>query len=95
MAFFIMAMTINPGAKKQHSDLQAQVNKSFEYFKVHGAKVKEIFATLGRYDYLAVFEADDQTIAFKVASEINNKGILETETWPVVPLDDFTRLLPS
>jgi len=95
MALFIMAMSINPSAKKHHSDLQAQVNKSLDFFNVHGAKVKEIFATLGRYDYLALFEADDQSIAFKVASEINNQGILETETWPVVPYDDFSRLLPS
>lgn len=93
MAVFIMAMTINPGAKKDRSDLSARVNTSFEVFKRHGVKVKEIFATLGRFDYLATFEAPDQSAAFTVASEINALGILDTETWPVIPYDEFARLL--
>ncbi|MBN2226665.1 MAG: GYD domain-containing protein [candidate division Zixibacteria bacterium] len=94
MALFIMAMSINPGAKKTHRDLSHQVDNSLELFNKHHAKVKNIFATLGRYDYLALFEADDQTTAFRVASEINTLGILDTETWPVIPYDDFSRLLP-
>ncbi|UCD16269.1 MAG: GYD domain-containing protein [Candidatus Zixiibacteriota bacterium] len=94
MALFIMAMSINPSAKKQHADLPHQVNNSLELFHKHGAKMQNIFATLGRYDYLALFEADDQTTAFRVASEINSLGILETETWPVIPYDEFSRLLP-
>ncbi len=93
MALFIMAMTINPNAKKDRGDLSTRVNRSFDIFKKHGVKVREIFATLGRFDYLALFDATEQTLAFSVASEINALGILETETWPVIPYDDFTRLL--
>ena len=91
MASFIMAMTINPNAKKLHPDLSNQVNKSLDLFAENGVKVQNLYATLGRYDYLAVFEATDQSIAFKVALEINNKGILETETWPVVPYQEFSQ----
>jgi len=94
MALFIMAMSINPSAKKQHRDLSHQVDNSLELFHKHQAKVQNIYATLGRYDYLALFDANDQTTAFRVASEINALGILETETWPVIPYDDFSRLLP-
>jgi len=43
--------------------------------------------------FLAVFEALDQNIAFKVASEINALAILETETWPVIPFEDFSQLI--
>ena len=93
MATFIMAMTINPNAKKMHHDLSHQVSDSLEVFTASHVKVKRLYATLGRYDYLAVFDADDQTIAFKVASIINSKGILETETWPVIPYEEFTRLI--
>jgi len=92
MATFIMAMKINPGAKKQHPDLSAQINDSLEVFNRNNVKIDNLFATLGRYDYLAVFDAVDQTIAFRVASEINNIGVLETETWPVITYDEFTHL---
>ena len=93
MALFIMAMTINPNAKRLHSELPGKVNESLEVFTEKNIKVDCLYATLGRYDFLAVFDASDQATAFKVASGINNKGILETETWPIIPYDEFTKLL--
>jgi len=94
MATFIMAMSINPSAKKLHADLSNQVNDSLEIFTLNNVKVTHLYATLGRYDYLAIFDAVDQTLAFRVASAINSKGILETETWPVISYEDFLKLLP-
>ncbi len=93
MASYIMAMTINPNAKKAHPDLSHQVNKSLDAFAENNVKVTNIYATLGRYDYLAVFDAVDQKVAFKVASDINARGILETETWPVIPYQEYTALI--
>jgi uncharacterized protein with GYD domain len=93
MATFIMAMTINPNAKKMHPDLSHQVSESLDLFAKNKIKVQNLYATLGRYDYLAIFDATDQTVAFRMATEINSKGILETETWPVIPYEDFSRLI--
>jgi len=93
MASFIMAMTINPNAKKLHDDLSNQINESLEVFARNNVKGLKLYATLGRYDLLAVFDSSDQREAFKVASEINNKGILETETWPVIPYEDFSQII--
>ncbi|MEZ5357856.1 MAG: GYD domain-containing protein [Candidatus Zixiibacteriota bacterium] len=93
MATFIMAMNINSDAKKAHPDLYHQINDSLESFSKHSVKVDNLYATLGRYDYIAIFEANDQNVAFRIASEINSKGILNTETWPVISYDDFSRLI--
>ena len=93
MATFIMAMTINPNARKEHPDLSHKINESLEVMPNNKVKVTNLFATLGRYDYLACFEADDQTQAFRIASEINGLGILKTETWPVIPFEEFSQLI--
>ena len=93
MAFFIMAMTINPAAKKSHSDLAKQINDSLDVFLEHKVKVQKIYATLGRYDILAEFDTNDQNMAFRLASVIASKGILDTETWPVIPYDEFAEYL--
>ncbi|RKX21428.1 MAG: hypothetical protein DRP35_04300 [Candidatus Zixiibacteriota bacterium] len=93
MANYIMAISINPEAKKDHPDLSHYVNESFEVFTKMELKVNNVFATLGRYDFLIVFDADSHDDVFKTASEINSKGILKTETWPVIPYDDFSKLL--
>jgi len=93
MSSFMMAMTINPGAKKAHPDLSHQVNESLEVFAKNKVKVISLYATLGRFDYIILFDADDQSKAFKVAAEINALGILETETWPVVPYEEFSHFI--
>jgi len=88
-----MAMTINPAAKKEHPNLSHHVNQSLEVFTKNEVTVDKLYATLGRYDFLAVFDVADQTVAFRVASEINSMAILETETWPVIPFENFSKLI--
>jgi len=92
MPAFIMAASINPSAKRMMTDLTHQIDESLDCFSRETVKVIDVFATLGRYDYIVVFEAPDQSEAFRVASEINAKGVLETETWPVIPYEDFSQL---
>jgi uncharacterized protein with GYD domain len=87
-----MALKLNPNARKLHSDVSHQINDSLDLFDKNEVNLERIYATLGRYDYLAIFEAPDQSIAFRIASEINSRGILETETWPVITFDEFTQL---
>ena len=93
MATFFMAMTINATARKEHPDISHYVSDSLEVFTKNNIHGVQIFATLGRYDYIAIFDAPDQSVAFKVASEIISRGVLETETWPVIPYEDFSALL--
>lgn len=93
MASFIMAMHICSSARKLHSDLPKQIDESLDVFKQNKVHVKEIFATMGRYDVVVLFEATEQTAAFRIASQINGLGVLETETWPVIPFEEFSQLI--
>lgn len=93
MAGFIMAMSITPNARKSHTDLSHQIDDSLKIFEKHKVKLQHLYATMGRYDCVAIFETDSHTTAFRVASEITNLGILDTETWPVVPFDEFQQLI--
>jgi len=93
MASFIMAMNILADAKKVHSDLAHQIDLSLDLFTANKVKNLRVFATMGRYDFVAMFDAEDQNVAFRAASQINAKGVLETETWPVIPFEEFSELL--
>ena len=93
MAAYIMALSINPAAKKDHPDLMRHINDSLEILNEHNIKIDRMFATLGRFDFLACFDTDDQQLVFKIATTINEKGILDTETWPVIPFEDFSEIL--
>ena len=50
---------------------------------------------MGRYDMVAIFDVETQVEAFRLASKIHSLGILDTETWPVIPFEDFSTLLHS
>jgi uncharacterized protein with GYD domain len=93
MASFIMAMHICSSARELHSDLPKQIDESLDVFKQNKVKVRGIYATMGRYDVVVLFEAAEQMDAFRIASQINNLGVLETETWPVIPFEDFSQLI--
>ena len=93
MASFIMALNILAGAKKAHSDLAHQVDLSLDTFTDNKVKHLKVYATMGRFDFVAFFEAEDQNVAFRVASQINARGVLETETWPVIPFEEFANLI--
>lgn len=93
MPTFIMAMSINSAAKKTHPGLSHDINSSLEIFHQNKVKVEKLYATLGRYDYVAIFDCADQTVAFRVATQINSLGVLDTETWPVIPYEEFSQLL--
>lgn len=93
MATFMMAMTINQNFKKDHPDVTHQVDQSLEIFKQFDIKISGLYATLGRYDYLVMFDTEDQTDAFRAASIINGLGMLRTETWPLIDYEDFSELV--
>ncbi len=93
MASFIMAMNILADAKKLHSDLAHQIDLSLDLFAENQVKKLQVYATMGRYDMVAIFDAEDQNVAFKVASQINARGVLETETWPIIPFEDFSNMI--
>jgi len=93
MAAYIMALTINPNAKKAHPNLSHHINDSIEVLAKHEIHVDKLLATLGRYDFLAMFDAPEQSMVFKAAANINRLGILDTETWPVIPFEEFSAIL--
>lgn len=93
MASFIMAMNILADARKAHTDLAHQVDLSLDVFTANKVKHLKVYATMGRYDFVAFFEAEDQNVAFRVASQINSRGVLATETWPVIPFEEFSNLI--
>ncbi len=93
MASYIMALTINPNAKKKHPNLSHHVNESIEILAKHKIHVDKLYATLGRYDFLVMFDVIDQAIVFSAASEINHLGVLDTETWPVIPFEEFSQII--
>jgi uncharacterized protein with GYD domain len=56
------------------------IKDSTEVFKSHGAKLKELVFTMGRYDVVAIFEAPNEEAITKALLSWGSQGLLRTET---------------
>lgn len=57
-----------------------------------GVKVLGQYITLGRYDFINVFEAKNEETILKAAVNLSGKGIAHTETLVALTIDEFLKM---
>ena len=89
MPTYIMLSTLTPeGVQtvKNNPNRIREVSKEIEQL---GASVKAQWATLGRFDFVNVVEAPDETTMARVSLELGSRGTAKYETLTAIPVDDF------
>ena len=89
MPTFIMLSTLTPeGVQtlKNNPQRLREVNKEIEQL---GATVKAQWAVLGRFDFVNVVEAPDETTMARVSLELGSRGTARYESLSAIPVDDF------
>ena len=97
MATFIMMTRLAAGAAKTSDDLkrlEKAVDRRIER-ECPGVTWKANFAILGPYDYMDIFEAEDEAVAAKVAMIIRSAGHAQTETWSALTWERYKKLISS
>jgi uncharacterized protein with GYD domain len=93
MPTFVLLSTLTPeGVQtiKNNPSRIREVNKEIEQL---GASVKAQWATLGRFDFVNVVEAPDETTIARVSLELGSRGTARYETLSAIPVDDFISAL--
>ena len=89
MPTFVLLSTLTPeGVQtiKNNPSRIREVNKEIEQL---GATVKGQWATLGRFDFVNIVEAADETTMARVSLELGSRGTAKYETLVAIPIDDF------
>ncbi len=93
MPTFVLLSTLTPEGvqtiKNNPSRIQ-EVNKEIEQL---GATVKAQWATLGRFDFVNIVEADDEKAIARVSLELGSRGTAKYETLAAIPVEDFISAL--
>jgi uncharacterized protein with GYD domain len=91
MVTFAMLTRIAPGAVGSPADYERLGRQVEEAVRAGCPEAHWIgsYAVLGPYDYLDLFEATDVRMASRVAVIVRSFGHARTETWPVVPYEEF------
>jgi uncharacterized protein with GYD domain len=58
----------------------------------HDAELEQSYASLGQYDFIVIFDVNDQDDAFQVALSIERHG-LDTQTMAIEDTDNFADLV--
>jgi uncharacterized protein with GYD domain len=93
MPTFVLLSTLTPeGVQtiKNNPSRIREVNKEIEQL---GASVKAQWATLGRFDFVNVVEAPDETTIARVSLELGSRGTARYETLSAIPVEDFISAL--
>jgi uncharacterized protein with GYD domain len=90
---FVLLSTLTPeGVQtiKQNPGRIREVNREIEQL---GATVKAQWAVLGRFDFVNVVEAPDETTMARVSLELGSRGTARYESLVAIPVDDFISAL--
>jgi uncharacterized protein with GYD domain len=63
-----------------------EVNQELEQL---GATVKAQWSVLGRFDFVNIVEAPDESTMARVSLELGSRGTARFETLTAIPIDDF------
>jgi len=86
---FVLLSTLSPeGVQtiKNNPQRIREVNNEVEQL---GAKVTAQWATLGRFDFVNIIEAPDETTMARVSLELGSRGTGHYESLAAIPIDDF------
>ncbi|MGI8844788.1 MAG: GYD domain-containing protein [Thermoleophilaceae bacterium] len=89
MPTFVLLSTLSPeGVQtiKNNPQRIREVNNEVEQL---GAKVTAQWATLGRFDFVNIIEAPDETTMARVSVELGSRGTGHYESLAAIPIDDF------
>ena len=95
MPTYILMTTLTAGGIKDATHRKVKGKKWLD--KVHQAcpEVKWLahYALLGRYDFMDIYEAPNETTAHKVSLISRQAGAATAESWPALAYDQHLKLL--
>jgi uncharacterized protein with GYD domain len=86
---YIMLTTLTPEGVQTIKTNPARIREVNREIEQLGATVKAQWATLGRFDFVNVVEAPDETTIARVSLELGSRGTGKYETLTAIPIDDF------
>jgi uncharacterized protein with GYD domain len=95
MPLYTLLTKLSPETLR-HLDSKKEMGRAW-YEKIKescpGVKWLHHFALLGPYDFMDIYEAEDESEAVKVSMITLALGVASAENWPVVEYNDYLKIL--
>ena len=93
MPTYIMLTTLTPEGVQTVKNNPARIQEVNREVESLGASVKAQWATLGRFDFVNIVEAPDETTMARVSMELGSRGTARYESLAAIPIDEFIAAL--
>jgi len=93
VAHFILLTKLTSDGVKTIKNNPARIREVNSEMEQIGLKVHHQWATLGRYDFITVVEADDAAAMARASVELGSRGTTTNETLTALPSKDFAEAL--
>jgi uncharacterized protein with GYD domain len=92
MPTYISLLRFTEQGIKTIKDAPSRVDAGRETLRAMGSQLKDLYLVLGRYDLVAISEADNDEAAAKVALAIGSQGNVTTETLRAFTEEEYRRM---
>ena len=89
MPLYVMLTTLTPEGVQTLKNNPARINEVNKEVEQLGATVKAQWSVLGRFDFVSIVEAPDESTMARVSLELGSRGTARYESLPAIPVDDF------
>ena len=95
MPTYIALMNYTQQGVAKVKDSPSRLAAGREEFKQAGAKIKEAYLTMGRYDLVCVIDAPDDETYARLTLDLASRGNVQTETLKAFSEDQFRKIVDS
>jgi uncharacterized protein with GYD domain len=92
MPVYIALTTLNENGREAIKTNPKKIKANKAALEAMGIKVLGQYITLGRYDFVNIFEAKNEETILKAAVNLSGKGVAHTETLVALTVDNFTKI---
>jgi uncharacterized protein with GYD domain len=92
MPIYITLTRLNELGKKTVKMSPSKIKANNKALEAMGVKVLGQYITLGRCDFVNIFEAKNDETLLQAAVNLTGKGVAHTETMTAFTIDDFIKI---
>ena len=94
MPIYVLMTTLGPESMEGAENRKGKGERWLEAMHRACPEVKWLghYALLGRYDFMDIYEAPDETVAHKVSLISRKSGAATAESWPAIPYEQHLKL---
>lgn len=89
MPIYIALTNVSAEGRKAIKEDPARIKANNKEIEAMGVKIIAQYATLGRYDFINIFEAPNDDTIYKVSLNLTGRGVDRVQTLAAKTLDDF------